>query len=557
MQEKIARLYPGQEKMVAAQLNRLIQNFLNEHGGQITANTETLFSEKDVMLSCYGDHVQQEGEMPLFTLHRFLQEFALNSVNRVHILPFYPYTSDDGFSVVDYYQVNTSFGNWEHIQSIGQDFGLMFDCVANHVSAQNEWFLKFLQGDEAHQDYFISFDQPVDLSQVFRPRTHPLLTPFDTHQGRRWVWTTFSEDQIDLNFGNPQVFIEIIKVLLFYVANGATAVRLDAIAYAWKKMSTSCFDLPEVHAFVQLVRDIFNLAAPHVWLITETVLPHQQNISYFGDGHNEAHVAYHFQMETLLLHTLIKQDATVLANWLADMADFSDRTALLNLAVSHDGIHTGVSRGILSDEQMQAIAEACKSKGGEVLYRTTPDGGQEPYEFNITYPSAIGQVDAYLASKAILLAMRGVPFIYFNDFIGAENWREGVKQLGYSRAINRQKFDYHALCAELKDPASKKYQIYNGLKKLIQVRINEPLFSPTAKQQILLEDSKALIIKRFNADGMLVAITNVTDGRIGVPTEMLQKHLDARTVTDICTHNAISLRDPFLCIEPFGSVWLK
>ena len=160
-------------------------------------------------------------------------------VDDIHLLPFYPYSSDDGFSVIDYKQVNPALGTWDDVARVGQNFHLMFDGVINHISAQSAWFKAFLQDDPKYRDYFIVVEGEPDLSQVVRPRTLPLLTEFTTPSGAKKVWTTFSADQIDLNYANPEVLLDIIDVLLFYVAHGAELIRLDAIAYLWKEIGTT------------------------------------------------------------------------------------------------------------------------------------------------------------------------------------------------------------------------------------------------------------------------------------------------------------------------------
>ena len=555
MKDKIQALYPGQAEGVTAKLQIILDEFRQRHP-ELAMPPRNRFDQRDVILSCYADHVREDGVHPLNTLKKFLLRFAQGILNRVHLLPFYPSTSDDGFSVVDFRRVNESFGDWSDISALGQEFDLMFDCVANHVSASSDWFRGYQTGNPKYQNFFVAFDQPMDVSSVFRPRTHPLLTRFETHQGPRNIWTTFSADQIDLNYPHPDVLMEMVKVLLFYVEQGARAIRLDAIAYAWKKLGTSCFNLSEVHILVQLIHEILAYVAPRVWIITETVLPHDQNISYFGNGHNAAHGVYHFQLETLLLHTILRQDAMLLGEWINGLPDFSDQNAMLNLSVSHDGIHPLVAKDVLSEEQMLMIAQNSESKGGQVLYRTTADGGREPYEFNITYPSAVGGVDAYLASQAVMLAIRGVPFIYLNNLIGAENWTQGVRELGYSRAINRQKFDFSTLVSELQDSASPKGRTYSGYARLLRARQKEPLFSPVAKQDSLALDPSIMAIRRQQNDSRLLALTNVSAAPVRLQASKISAALGKAKAEDLLHEGILDLQDD-LTLEPYQSRWLK
>ena len=551
----LKELYPGEYDRTFKKLREIIRDFNKENSVKAEKN-DWFFSEKDIMLICYADHVQESGQKTLKTMHKFLQEFAKDIISRVHFLSFYPYSSDDGFSVIDYYSVNEPYGDWQDLGPISKDFDLMFDCVANHASVKSEWFIKFLAGDPFYKDFFIAFREPIDTSRIFRPRAAPLLTPFKTKLGEKYVWTTFSDDQADLNFSNPEVFLEMVKILLFYVSRGAAAIRLDAVAYAWKKLGTSCFDLPQAHILVKAFREVFNKAAPHVWLITETVLPHKENISYFGNGHDEAHLIYNFQLETLLLHTMLTEDADLAAGQLKKIKPKTKNTNFLNLCVSQDGVHTIPSKGILSKQQVQAIIDDCLNKGGKVLNRDAGKGKTKIYEINITYPSAVGGIEKYLASQAIQLALRGIPLIYFNNLIGADNWSKGVEKPGYSRAINRERFDYKFLVNELRDPNSKKHKIYTGYKKLLKARINEPLFSPLAGQEIITLDPRVMAIKRYKGEKILMALTNVSDQKVKIKAAKLQKIFKAKTVKDIINKQKLTI-DSDLVFGPYNTKWLK
>lgn len=562
MLKKIKKLYPKQAKEVHEKLRNIIQDFKNKNPSKARGN-QPLFSEKDAILICYADHVHEKGVPTLRTMRKFLRKYAAGIINKVHFLPFYPWSSDDGFSVKDYYKVSKQYGGWGDLKRIAKDFGLMLDCVANHMSVQSKWFQKFLAGDKKYKDCFIAFSKEEyennkkNFAKVFRPRKQPLLTLFKTKKSEKYVWTTFSADQADLNFANPEVFLGMIKTLLFYVENGAKAIRLDAIAYVWKKMGTNCFDLPEAHTLVKIMRAVFNEAAPHIWVITETVLPRKENISYFGSGRDEAHLVYHFQLETLLLHTMLSGNASAAINWLKKVKYISKETSYLNLSVSHDGIHTIPARGILSKQQMRAVASDCEKKRGKVFERDAGNGETEIYEMNITYPSAIGEINKYLASQSIQLALRGVPLIYFNNLIGADNWNKGVQKLGYSRAINREKFDYRKLSKEIDSADSRKHKIFHGYKKMLEARIKEPLFSPLAEQKILDLGHEAMAILRFNKNlDNLLAITNVTNREIKVDAGKIKKEMKKEQVKDILTQEKLKL-EKYLILKPYEIKWLK
>ncbi len=548
----IDRLYPGKAGDVLPRLTSTIEDF-RRRNPEAARPREPLFAEKDAVLICYADHVKEEGVPTLRTLSRFLDEFAGGLFSTVHILPFYPWSSDDGFSVMDYRSVHAPYGDWTDLGAMRDRFDFMFDCVANHASARGEWFRAFREGDPRYRDHFIAFEGPVDTGGVFRPRTTPLLTPVVTAEGTRHVWTTFGPDQVDLNYANPEVFLEMVGVILFYVTQGARAIRLDAIAYAWKKMGTSCFDLPETHDLVRLFRAVLDRAAPGVWLVTETVLPHQANIAYFGNGDDEAHLAYNFVLETLLLHVFLTADAGRLREWCNRIGYGGPRNALLNLSVSHDGIHTVPAKGALTPGEIDAIAADCERKGGRVLFRSVP-GGQEPYEFNITYPSAVRPTAAFLASQAVQLSLKGVPLVYFNNLIGARNWTEGVERLGYGRAINREKFDAADLARRLRGDGPQG-RVYRAFRRMLEVRKTEPLLSPVAGQEVLETDRRVLAVRRSREGRSLLAVVNVSGEPVRLDGGWIASSLGRQAATDRIGGRTLDLASA-VELAPYAYWWL-
>jgi sucrose phosphorylase len=427
-------------------------------------------TQNDALLITYGDQVREDGVHPLSTLADFLGAHAAEVVSGVHVLPFYPYSSDDGFSVIDYCTVDPKLGDWEDVTRLGTRFEVMFDAVLNHCSAESEWFQRYLRWDPSFRDWFITIEGDPDLSQVVRPRALPLLTTFDTADGRKRVWTTFSADQVDLNAKNPDVLLALIDVLLFYVKRGARFVRLDAIGYLWKEIGTSCIHLPQTHRAIELMRSALDMVAPDVVLITETNVPHRDNVSYFGDGDHEAQLVYNFALPPLALHSLTTGSAEKLSRWAASLELPSRGVTFFNFLASHDGIGVNPVRGILADEEIDALV-ALAERRGHVSYKANPDGTESPYELNVSYFDALSdgtgsereQIDRFLAAHAIQLAMIGMPGIYFHSLFGSRGDEAGVEQSGIKRRINRQKFTRAELEAELSDPGSRRSVILAGL----------------------------------------------------------------------------------------------
>ncbi|MEL6307235.1 MAG: sugar phosphorylase [Chloroflexota bacterium] len=479
--------------------------------------------ETDVILICYGDHVQDDERPPLAVLHDFLKQQVHATVNGVHILPFFPWSSDDGFSVIDYTAVDPHLGTWTEVNAMGEDFRLMFDAVFNHISAQSDWFKGYLAEQAPYDDYFVAVLPETDLSAVVRPRALPLLTPFETASGvTKHVWTTFSDDQIDLNVQNPDVLIALLKILRFYVENGASLIRLDAIGFLWKEIGTTSIHLEETHLLIQVMRDLLDIIAPDVVLVTETNVPHEENISYFGDGTNEAQMVYQFPLPPLVLHTLTSGDSTHLTRWAQSLDAPGERTTFFNFTASHDGIGLRPVTGILSSEEIETLVNTVKGQGGHVSYKTNSDGSQSPYEMNITYFDAITDpaitasdpetaVNRFIVSQAIQLSLAGVPGIYFSSMFGGRNWHEGVAETGRNRTINRRKFNFADLSEAIAEDTLQQ-RVFAQYTALLDKRRASVAFHPLAKQTVLSLDTRVFAVLREAQDGSatVLALHNVS-----------------------------------------------
>lgn len=495
MQAHLEFLYPGQAEGVLDKLQTLLSQYLipPAPGG---------WSQKDALLITYGDQISAPGEAPLQTLHGFLRQHLQGVFSGVHILPFYPYTSDDGFSVVDFKQVKPEWGDWNQVRAIAGDFRLMADLVCNHISASSFWFQAFLQDDPRYKDYFTVVTPGTDLSQVFRPRTLPLLTAFRTPSGEKLVWTTFSTDQIDLNFANPEVLLEVLDTLLYYVKNGAQFIRLDAVGFIWKEIGTPCIHLEGAHRIIQLLRLALNAVAPQVILVTETNVPHQDNISYFGNGFNEAQMVYQFPLPPLVLHTFRSGDARKIAAWAAGLEPPSQETTFFNFLASHDGIGVVPASGILEPQEIAALVQQALDHGGQVNYKHTPQGAV-PYELCLTLYDALNnphsgesqdlQIARFMAANAILLSLQGVPGVYIHSIFGSPSDQQGLVESGINRRLNRHKFSQDELASMLSDPASRAAQVLARYTHLLKVRAGHPAFHPGAKQEILPGDQPQAI----------------------------------------------------------------
>ena len=558
MLKLLTRIY-GEELGRAAQAK--IASLLEAFPGR-AKQKDHFFSQRDTVLITYGDSLKSEGQAPLMTLHDFAAARLADVFSAVHILPFCPYSSDDGFSVMDYHAVNPEFGNWEHIEAIGRHFELMFDLVINHVSAQSRWFENYRQAREGFTDLAIEVAPGTDLSMVTRPRSLPLLTAVNKADGRQvHVWTTFSADQIDLNFSSPDVLALMVEVLLFYVRQGAGIIRLDAIAYLWKAVGTACIHLPQTYDVVRVFRRVLDAVAPDVILISETNVPHAENISYFGNGRDLAQMVYNFTLPPLLLHTFIKGDAVLLREWVAGLRLDCDTTTYFNFTASHDGIGVRPLEGIVPREEIDNIITRVNKNGGQVSYKRNPDGTDSPYELNISYIDALADpdgesetvlADKFICAQAIQLSLPGVPAIYIHSLLGSRNWTAGVQQTGRARSVNREKLAAADLDAQLARADSFRSRIFFRYCDLIRTRRRQAAFHPNAGLETLDLGPRVLAIKRYCETQRLFAIFNIS--RDPVTVRLPEADLPA-PLTDLVS--GLVMAPDAIRLAPYQFAWLS
>jgi len=539
-------------------------------------NPAERFSEKDLILITYGDTVKGPGLTPLATLHAFVNTYNRGAINTLHILPFFPYSSDRGFSVVDFKLVDPELGSWADIREKKRQYDLMFDAVLNHVSSRSEIFREFLGGNPRYLDFFIAYDSPDDLTvdqrrKIFRPRTSDILTRFDTIHGPKWVWTTFSEDQIDFNFRNPEVLLQVLNSLLFYIRNGADILRLDAVTYIWAEPGTESIHLPQTHGVVKLLRDVVDSVGSGVALLTETNVPHEKNISYFGNGSDEAHMVYNFALPALVLYTVYREDSRVISRWAESITPPSDMATFFNILDTHDGIGLMGAKEILSRQDMAFIINKANDRGAYISYKMAEDRTEEPYEINTTWWSAINgddnredigrQVKRYVASRSIALVIQGVPGIYLHGFMGMANDHERVQETGVKRDVNRGFIISEEVERELADPNSKLslIRLYSG--RLFRARTRRRAFHPRGPQKILHLSPDVFAVIRHSPEGdkHILAITNVTGRKTRLEVPLSEVGVEERQWRDLLSDKPWEARGNTLkiALEPYGVMWLE
>ncbi|MFQ5554119.1 MAG: sugar phosphorylase [Acidimicrobiia bacterium] len=539
----------------AASAHALLEEVMRPHLSSRPATS--LWDEHDAWMITYPDQFRSVRGRPLETLRRFHETHLAPTINGIHVLPFFPWSSDDGYSILDYEAVDERHGTWADIEALGERTRLMVDAVINHMSARSEWFQGFLGGVPEYGAFFRTADPAADVSQVTRPRESPLLTEFPSAGGVKTVWTTFSADQVDLDYRNPRVLARIIDVILGYAARGARVVRLDAVCFVWKEEGTTSIHLRETHLIVQLIRAILEATYPGTVLVTETNVPESENLSYFGDGGTpEAHAVYQFALPPLVLHSFLTGDASALKRWAATATPVVPETTFLNFLASHDGVGLRPAEGLLEATDVRRLITAAEAGGGRIGRRVDRGGTAIPYELNATWfdlmNDAAGEdatLARHLASHAIMFALRGIPAVYVHSLFAGRNDIEAMVRTGAGRAVNRRKFeDADALAMRLADDSSLEARCWNGLAEMLEWRRSSRAFHPDAAQSIPSMPPNVIGIERRHADGTRAQVyVNVSDRTVDLAVPLGEQTVHgtaARTGA-----NGIGL-------GPWGTAWV-
>lgn len=560
-------IYPDHDKDDLAK--RIMDAFWPEGGTPPLEDTKPLsldtWSEQSSVLITYGDSILKKGEHPLITLEKFMEEHIADCIHGVHVLPFFPYSSDDGFAVKDYYAVRDDLGDWDDIKRIGKNFQLMSDIVINHASSESTWFEAFKNGEEPYDDFFFTAEPSDDLSLVIRPRPSPLLVPFEGKDGTKHVWCTFGADQVDFNFANPEVLIEFVRIMRYYLNHYVRIFRLDAIAYLWKEIGTQCIHLQQTHEVIKLMRTLVDFYKDDVLIITETNVPNHENLSYFGNQ-NEAHMIYNFSLPPLLIQALLTGNEFYLKKWMMSMPPTQDGCAYLNFVAGHDGVGLFPAQGILMDEDLQEMINTIRSFGGEISMRSVGGGLERPYEMNISLFDAMkGTIDGedqhqrarFMASQTIMMSLAGIPAFYIHSLLATPNDYTKLKKTGHKRHINRHQWDSEALEKKLADPHSDQFFALSEISRLMKIRMAQKAFHPNATQFTLHLPQGLFGIWRqsLNRKQDIFCVTNITKEPIALPLSDLNLYLGPKW-TDLITDEPYTNPEEELILSPYQTVWI-
>jgi sucrose phosphorylase len=565
IEQRLAYLYGAEQ---AQRITKRVARIIETHKQLRTRTVDGPFwSHEDIVLITYGDTVQSPSQPPLQTLRRFLDRHLGETFSMIHILPFFPWSSDDGFSITDFRSVNPELGSWQDLADLEKRYDLAVDLVLNHCSRENLWFIDFIAGQEPACDYFIELDPGENLSMVTRPRSSPVLSGVRTHRGMCHVWTTFSNDQIDLNYRNPDVLLEFIDILLYYFRRGARMIRLDAVAYLWKEIGSRCIHLPQTHQVVKLFRDVLELVEPGALIMTETNVPHDENITYYGDG-DEAQIIYQFSLPPLLLHALYSGNTRYLQDWAKDLEHTTPpkHCTCLNFTASHDGVGLRPLEGLVPRKEVEDLLEAMRERGGYISYKRNSDGTESPYELNISYFDAFRHPDhdktqwhipTFMVSQIVALSFKGIPAVYIHCLTATPNDTLGVERTGMTRAVNRRKWDQGELEGLLANHESETGHVFLLYRHLLVIRRQQPAFHPDAGQRILTLPEGLFGFERSSIDGnqRILCLFNFTAETVIVAASALPANIGQWH--ELVGEVELNFRQEGLMLPAYAACWFS
>ena len=544
--------------LIAEEISQIINHFNRNN-----KKKNWFVSEKTTMVICYGDSIYSKNKKHLKTFQAFFNKKLNKFIDTIHFLPFYPSSSDSGFAVKDHYKIDSKFGNWLNIKNFSSKAHIMADMVINHASARGLWFKNFLKEKKPGKDYFLLVNSKFNTSKVVRPRDHKLLKEINIFKKKEYLWRTFSDDQIDLNFKNPKVLLRFIKIMLHLINNGVTIFRLDAIAYLWKKSGTKCINLKQTHEIVKVLRIISDSLSIKSIIVTETNLPEKENLSYFGNN-DESNWIYNFTLPPLLIYSLLFENGTYLNAWSKRLPQTKKGNSYLNFIASHDGIGMRPLEGIINNQSIKKLLLRLKKNGSKFSYRKVNNNKKKVYESNITVFDALKVSDKdkkglynfqrYIAAHAIMFSFEGVPAIYFNSLFGKSNDEARYVITGNNRDVNRFKWNELNILKKIKSNSSKEYYIFETLKYLLKIRKNQKAFHPNAHRTNINLGNNFFCIKRVSLDKKqtILCITNLTsklqNAKINKKYNKFKNLIDSNVKPKIL--NSINLK-------PFETIWLS
>lgn len=494
-------------------------------------------------------------------------------VNFLHLMPVFDSpeeASDGGYAVSDYRNVDPRFGTLEDLKSLqkqllAKDMYLMIDIVVNHTSDQHQWAKKAKEGDKKYQDYYYTYsDRKIpDALEHTMPEVFPESAPGSFTYNKemdRWVMSVFHQYQWDLNFTNPKVFQEMLDNIFFYANLGIDVLRIDAPAFVWKEIGTSCQNLPKAHSLLQLFKAFVSIASPGMALLGEAIVAPKQIMEYFGKGifeNQECDLAYNAAQMALQWDALATIDTR---NMLLNQPVISKKpygTTWLNYVRCHDDIGLG-----FEDVYLQGIGfdpfrhrTYLKNYFGNILPDTPSSGalfGVNPKtndaRISGTLASLCGlekaiesqdvaaqevSIQKIILMQANAILLGGIPMLFYGDEVGYTNdysYLTDPKKNYDNRWMHRPIVNWDKN-AKAQVAGTIEHRIYIQLQKLLSLRTQNTLFSDWNNTQWLEAHNRSVLgFKRHYNEEQVFCLFNYSPTQQNLTYYAFKEHVAPKTI---------------------------
>lgn len=447
-----------------------------------------------VMLITYPDSLGKNIE----ELRNVLKNDLKGAVGGIHLLPFFPSTGDRGFAPTDYTKVYPKFGDWSDVEKLGQEYYLMFDFMINHISRHSKYYEDFQQKKDKskYADLFLSWDKfwpqgrptKADVDLIYKRKDKAPYQEITFADGsKEKLWNTFGPEQIDLDV-RKKVTQEFIKQTLNQlIEHGADIIRLDAFAYAVKKLDTNDFFVePEIWDLLAQVRD--DIAAKGAIILPEIHEHYSMPFKIAKHGY----FIYDFALPMVTLYSLYSGKSERLAHWLK-MCPMKQFTTL----DTHDGIGVVDARDILTPEEVKYTSQELYKVGANVKkkYSSAEYHNLDIYQINTTFYSALGDDDKkYFMARLLQVFAPGIPQIYYVGMLAGKNDIKLLEETKEGRNINRHYYTREEVAEEVKRP------VVASLLKLFAFRNTEAAFDLEGNIEVETPSENEIRIVRMNKD---------------------------------------------------------
>ncbi len=532
----------------------------------------------------------------------YLQDLGINMLHVMPMLDCPPENNDGGYAVRDYYQLDQRFGSIEDLEALTaslrkRDMLLALDVVVNHTSNEHEWAKRARSGEKKFQDYYYLFDsrELPDIYEETMPEIFPFTSPGNftwNEEMGKWVMTVFNHYQWDLNYHNPAVLIEMIDIILYWANRGADILRLDAVAFLWKKIGSTCQNEREAHLLLQLMKDCCQVTAPGVLFIAEAIVAPSEIAKYFGEdaiNAKECEIAYNATFMSLLWDAVATKNARLLNLGVKNLPVKLDRATWLNYVRCHDDIGLGFDD---NDARLSGYDPALHrrflvdyftgkfptSPARGLPFGENPKTGDARISGSLA--SLVGleialeqqddaavqvAIQTVLLLHSMILAFGGIPLLYYVDAIGTLNSTAYLlddAKRNDNRWMHRSHFDWEK-AEQRKHPGTVEYRIFHALKKLIALRKETTAFADQDNRQLLTlgnpnllaftrtdpqnSRNRVLVIGNFNTQTQLLELSDLQAHHLFLQEEML----------DLCSGNQLKASNGSVLIPALSWYWLK